>query len=340
MRDASVDLLTANGGGGMSGSGSIAMRLLQSGFDIDALRPCVDAGNFRGNATLRQREWIEYDTAIVEVARRRLVGVADLMNAGLRYPIANALGVTRVEWENVGDMTDASVTMSGISESENDRVDFSLIGMPLPIIHKDFNINVRALEASRKTGQALDMTQAQLAARIVAEKLETILFLGWTGLGTNNPIYGYLTALNRNTGSVTATWTTATGNQMVTDTLAMINKAVSANMYGPYQMYVPQAVFVHMGDDFKTNSDLTIMQRLLQIPGISGIKMSKDLTSSQILLIQMTPDVVDMIDGIQPTTIQWDTHAGFVVHFKVMTIMIPRVRTGDYAAQSGIVHYS
>ncbi len=317
-------------GSGHSSSGSVAARLLQNGFNVNALRT---------NDTLRKDEWKQYDTAIIEVARKRLIGVADLLSRGLRYPIANALGVTRVEWETQSDMTPAEITMSGISLAQNDRIEFSLTGLPLPIIHKDFNINIRALEASRKTGQPLDTAQAQLAGRLVAEQIETMLFTGATVLGSNNLIYGYTTATNRNTGSVTASWVTATGSQIVADTLAMIQKAVDDNMYGPYVMYVPAAVFTHMGDDYKAESDKTIMQRVKEIPGIEDIRPSKDLSGTNIILVQMTGDVVDMIDGLQPTTVQWDSHGGMVQHFKVLAIMIPRIRS-DYATQSGIVHYS
>jgi uncharacterized linocin/CFP29 family protein len=311
-------------------SGNIAQRLLQTGFDVNALRT---------NATLRKDEWKEYDTAVVDVARARLIGVNDLLSRGLRYRLRNALGKTRVEWEKISDMNGAEITMSGISESQNDRVVYDLEGLPVPIIHKDFNINVRALEASRTTGEALDTTQARVASRKVAEAIETMLFSGATVLGANNPIYGYKTAPNRNTGSLPgANWATATGDQIVAGVLTMIGRLTGDNMYGPYIIYVPNDAFVHMGDDYKAASDRTIMERVLAIPGIEAVKMSKDLVSGEVLMVQLSSDVVDMIDGMSPTTVEWESHAGFVVHFKVLAIMIPRIRN-DSMLQSGIAHY-
>jgi len=334
------DVLTPQGNGTLTG-GAMAQRLLQSGFSINALRPMVDAGPpaLRAQGTLRKDEWIQYDQAIVEVARKRLVGVGDLLTAGMRYPLANALGKTRLEWETVSDMGPAMVSMSGISESENDRVLFELTGMPIPIIHKDFNINLRALAASRQNGDALDTIQAQLSARIVAETVETIFFDGATVLGTNNTLYGLTTQPSRNTGNLTASWVNATGEQIVSDVLAMIDAAVADNMYGPYNLYVNSAVYTHMGDDYKANSDRTIIERVMAIPGISAVRPTKDLSVDEVVLLQMTADVAEMVDGIQPTTVQWETHAGFVVHFKVLTIMVPRFRN-DQSGQSGIVHFS
>ena len=346
-----ADAIGGNGQGGIAATGNIAQRLLSSGFNVNALRPAIpDAAQMdpkgvfwhqgmRQNATLRRLEWQLYDTAVIEVARRRLVGVADLISAGLTFDVPDALGVTQIVWEQIGTMTGAEIGMSGLSQTPNDRQEFNLNTLPLPIIHKDFNINIRQLHSSRRIGTPLDVTQAQLSSRIVSEGIETMLFAGSTVLGSNNTIYGYTTAPHRSTGSVTASWTTATGTQIVTDTLAMIQAAKNDNMYGPYMMYVPSAVYTAMGADFKAQGDRTILERVLAISGISGIKESKDLTASNIILIQMTSDVVDMVDGMQPTTVQWETEGGLVTNFKVMAIMIPRIKF-DYVNQSGIVHFS
>jgi len=328
MSGANIELVN-NAGGSLKG-GLVAQRLLQSNFNINSLRT---------NDTLRKDEWKLYDTAIVSIAKARLNGVADLMAAGLSYKLPNALGVTRLEWETDTDMTPAAVGMSGIQRSQDDRIEFSLTGIPIPIIYKDWTLNIRALEASRRTGRPLDTQMAEKAGRSVAEKIEDILWNGYTGLGSNNTIYGYTTAANRNTGSVTATWVSATGAQILADVLAMIQKAQDDHMYGPYILYVPIAVMTNMGNDFKTNSDKSIMQRILEVPGISAVKSTSSLSGTNVILVQLTSDVVQMIDGIQPTMVQWDSHGGMVTNFKIMAIMLPRFRN-DSESQSGIVHYS
>ncbi len=326
-----VDTITSTGGGNIKGSGMVAQRLLANNFNVNALRT---------NDVLRQREWVDYDTALLTVARQRLTLTSDLLSAGLRYPLANALGITRVEWESASEMTPASISMSGLSQSDNDRVEFSLTGLPVPIIHKDFNINIRALEASRRTGQALDTMQLERSTRMVAETIESMIVSGYTGLGSNNTIYGYTTAPQRNTytSSNAHDWDTdSTGEEMLADLLAMIDLLVADNMYGPYVLYVTNKAYTRMGGDFKSNSDKSILQRLLEVPGISAIRPAAFLGAKQQVLVQMTKDVVDMIDGIQPTLVQWSDGSGFITNFKVMAIMLPRIRN-DYENQSGIVH--
>jgi uncharacterized linocin/CFP29 family protein len=321
-----------NGGNGYSssGSGPVAQRLLQNGFNINSLRT---------NGILRRQEWIAFDNRVMQVARMRLIGVQDLMSRGLVFPLNDALGITRLEWQRVTGMTPAEVTMSGIPNAENDRMEFDLTGMPIPIIHKDFNLNIRQLAMSRRTGQPIDTMQAALSSRIVTETVESILFKGFTGLGANNAINGYLTAPNRNTGSVTANWATATGVQIVGDILAMIQKAYDDHMYGPFVIYIPLNVFTNLGRDYATNYQGSIFDRIRGIPGITDIKASENLTGTSVLLVQMTDDVVDEVIGFEPTLVEWETHGGMVSNFKVMAIMLPRVRS-DAETQSGIVHYS
>lgn len=320
-----------NAQSGLFAAGGPGMKLLRSGFDVQALRT-LDV--------LRNRDWVAVDNAVVDVARAQLLGIADLLARGLTFPLPNALGVTRVEWERISDMDPAEISMAGVTEGRNDRVLFDLQSIPIPIVHKDFWINIRALEASRRGGTPLDTTQVRLATRKVSERLEDILFNGTTAIGTNTPIYGYLTAPNRNTGSVTASWaTTATGAQMIADVLAMIGKSTADNMYGPWMIYVPIPVWVRLLDDFKANSDKSIISRILEIPGIMDVKATSQLTASNILMVQMSSDVVDLIDGMQPTVVQWQEMGGMIFNFKVMAIEVPRIRN-DILTQSGIVHYS
>lgn len=332
---ANVDAIHFNANGQRSGSGPIAMRMLQSDFNIQELRT---------QDVLRLREWQNFDTVVIEVARQRLVAVGDLISAGLTYEVPNALGIMQVQWERFSDLGPASVSMSGLSKGENDRFEIDLQSVPMPIVHKDFQINIRALEAGRNLGTPLDTTQAALAARIVSETIEGILFNGSVVGSASNTISGYTTFTSRVTGSLTASWLTQAGTTTVNDVLAMIEAAYAQNMYGPYMLYIPSNVFAAFGNDYKAMSDLTILQRIMEIPGIIGVRPTNNLTAatsshSSAILVQFTSDVVDIIDGIQPTVVQWETEGGFLINFKVLSIMVPRMKA-DKSSQCGIIHYS
>lgn len=333
-QDVQIDLIRSNGNG-FSGAGQVAHALLTNGFDHDSLRSCD---------VLRKDEWEKFDEKVIEVARTRLVGVGDLISRGLTYDVANPLGITRVEWERMSDMEPAEVNMSGVTEGERDRVEFDLDGVPLPIIHKDFSINIRALHASRNLGQPLDTTQATLASRLVSEKIEELLFLGNSQIKMqSSTIKGYKTATNRNTGSLT-NWADAgtTGATIVLEVLEMILALQQDNHYGPYGLYIPIDYYNKLLDDYKAESDKSILTRLMEIPDLEFIKISRNLngsTSGEVIMVELSSEVVDMIDGMQPTMIQWESQGGMKLHFKVMAIMAPRMKY-DANSQSGIAHYS
>lgn len=311
-------------------NGSVAAKLLASGFNANALRT---------NGTLQKDEWIAFDNTVIDIARKRLVITQDLMSRGLTYSLPNALGHTRLEWETISDMDPAIITMSGLSESQNDRQIYDLSGMPIPIIHKDFNINIRTLAASRNKGLPLDTTQAAVASRKVSETIETMIFNGATVLGANNPIYGLRTAPFRNTGALAESWLTASGEDIVADVLAMMTALDDDNMFGPYALYIGTGVGIRLGEDYKAESDKSIVKRLLEIEGLQSIKTTKDLPAGEVIMVQLTSDVIDLIDGMQPTTLEWDSHGGMITNFKVMAIIVPRLRN-DQLGQSGIAHYT
>lgn len=333
MSDVNVDFLNPNGSGGYTASGDVASVFAGGGLNIN---------QFRTNDTLRKDEWLEIDRAVIDVARDRLRGVADLVSAGLTINLSNGLGTTVFQWEDMSDMTEANTNMEGITEGDRDRVVFDLNSIPLPIVHKDFYISKRVLEASRKLGQPLDITQAETASKLVAEKTEEILFNGSSSLTFGGgTLYGYTDFPNRNTFTIPAAWdaSATTGSAMLRDLLDMLALLHTDRMFGPYILYLPTLYWTRMQDDFKTNSDRTILERLLAVAGITQIKAADVLSANNVVLTQMSADNTKMVIGMQPTVVQWETQGGMRLHFKVMTIMVPRV-AATHIDQSGIVHAS
>lgn len=334
-----IDIISGNEDGQISQAhGDVAQILLANNMNVQALRT---------NATLRKDEWIALDKAVVKVARERLNVVSDLMTNNLTFNVKNAMGTLVVQHETATEFTAAETTMDGVTHSSRDRQLFNLVSTPLPITHKDFQITLRNLEASRKLGQSLDTSQAEEAMRSVAETMESLtlngLSLGDTlGFGSSSAqLFGYTNRTGRNTVSIGSNWdsSAATGATILANVLAMINSAQADNMFGPYMLYVPQAYWVELLEDFKSNSDKTIFQRLKEIPGIIDIKPADKLTANNVLLVQMTSSNVDMIVGQQPIVVSWATQGGMVLNFKVLTIMVPRIKL-DAGGRSGVVHLS
>jgi uncharacterized linocin/CFP29 family protein len=315
---------------GLAGGRSIAARLLANNMNPKALR---------NNDTLTYDAWKQIDAAILKAAQIRLVGVGDLNAMGLSVTI-DGLSKTVYQYQDMSDVADASLTMDAVSKTDRDRPEFDTNYLPLPIISKDFSFSVREINASRNGGQPLDTTMAERAARKVAEKAEEILFQGASGYTFGGgTIRGYEDHPDRNTDSVTAAWASASGANILTDTIKMKNASIADRYYAPWGMYVATNIEGNLDENFTTNYPVTIRQRILQVEGISSLKVIDQMTAGGILLVSMQSDVVRMINGLPITTIQWDSDGGMMVHFKVMAIMVPQIRS-DQDNRSGVIHFS
>lgn len=342
--------------------GDVAGRLMESGGDPGALRPWKGRDGhtyitITGNdgkpqtvpvtnapATLRKDDWILLDEAIVRAAKPRLRAVADVRGAGLQYTIPNGMGKTILETETQSDISAATISMDGLKPGQEDRPEFNLGGLPLPIIHKDFSYPLRQILASRNGGSPLDTTTAELAGRRVAEEAEKMLlgvsdFTGYAfGGGT---IYGMVDFPDRLTKSLTdptsSGWTPA---KLVQEVLQMKNQSQDAYHFGPWMIYHAPAWDEYMDDDYSANKgDNTLRQRLRDIDGIQDVRTLDYLRDANmdLILVQMTADVVREVVGMEITTLQWETDGGLNMKFKVMGILVPQFRS-DFNGNTGVVH--
>lgn len=294
--------------------------------------------------TLRHEDWKIFDQALLEEALIRLVGVADLKAKNLVKPVKNSLGKTVFGWEQVTFMDPASVSMDGRARTTNDKQEFALNQNPLPITHKDFFMNLRQLEASKNSGEPLDTMNIRVAGRVVAESLEKTLFQGGPTFG-GLPTYGYTTHPSRVTsvGFDGKYWddTTKAGSSYLKDVLNAITALQANRMYGPYTIYIPASASVVLDNDYNagTANIQSIRERLLKVEGIDAIHTADQLPTRNVIVAQLSMDVVCWVEGEPLQTVQWDVEGGFDLNFKAWTIATPLLRA-DAAGRSGVCHIS
>ena len=289
-------------------------------------------------ALLRKDEWIALDTAVMEAfqTRKRLVG--DLQNRNLIHNVTNGLGTMVFQSQTRSKLNSALQGMTGMEVTDNEHFQFGLDSLPMYTIHKELQIPVRMLHASRNKGEALDTSGAAECGIKLSEKAEEIL------AGTTTPFtfgggtqYGYTNYPDRVTVDLTYDWTTADGENILTDLLTMLTASQAQLAFGPFSLYVAQDIGLHLEEDFKANSDKTIRTRLLGVENIESVMTADYLPDGTVLLVQMTPNCVRLINGLAPTTVQWETNGGGLIHLRVMMILVPQLRS-DFYGNCGIVH--
>jgi hypothetical protein len=322
---------------------------------IEFLSQKLNTANWRphagihANAVLPKDAWIELDTAVMDVIRDELVVVADLIAAGLVHPIAD-LGVTVTEWQRLKDMADAQTDMAAETAGDEDALDFSLDGAPVPITHKDFRLNIRQLLASLRAGQGLDTLSVNVATRKVRDRWEAMVVNGTGGVTSGGyTIYGLTTHPQTTTdtadnfaggGAGSGDFSTV-GNAydvMVGMLSSLANKGYRT---GPVGVYVARAQFNELmkryADGSRQSQIASIMENLGEAVGgrIRYIKASDDLATGVVVMVALRIDVVDLaivnLAGGQIVPVQWSSMGelggrGILEHFKVMGAMVPRIK--------------
>lgn len=324
--------------GGSSGGSFAAARFMAA---IAAGRT-ISPKELRTLELLRNEEWKAFDNSIVRGAQIRLRVVADLLANGNVLNITNGMAKTVLEYSKVGDMDPAITSLDGVTRSENDRIEYEFAGLPLPITHKDWFLNLRTLLASRTGGEPLDTTYAGVAGRKVGEECERMTVRGGKNfLGLN--IYGLITHPHRATAAfgTNGSWSASakTGADILADISTMKGLMEARGRYGPYWLYIAPNMSLKMGEDFKTSSDRTIRDRLLEVEGIQRITVLDQLPDDNIVLLDPSPENIVMVNGEELQTIQWDAHGGMQINFKAMQILVPLIRS-DINDTTGIVHMS
>jgi len=354
------------------GQGAVANELLSSRMDPASMKPYIGkdgrpyisvyqggdpekAENWKAElltnatATLRRDEWKRLDEAIMGIAEYRLGGWDDVVSRGLTYDLGNGMGTTVLEWHDVGDALSVDMTMDGVTRAQNDRPVFQHNYLPLPIIHADYEINSRALAASRNLGNPIDTTLAERAVRRVLEHKENMLFTnvtysyGETDSRSRNTIYSYVNFPDRNTVTLAdyGAWddnSATSGATILESVLAMKQTSIDNYHYGPWQLYIPTAYETRLDNDYDTTTPgTTIRERIMKISGIEGIKVIDTLAADNVLMVEMRSETIRIVRGMPLQNVEWQTEGRFITKYKVMEIAVPQIRS-DQNGKCGIVH--
>ena len=318
-------------------------KTLMSGNSVAQYRPIRSSVNM---AALPKRAWEKIDESILRVAKEMLVGIGDL-NRAAGVPI-NFDGMTAATYQlyKASDMSPAYMNMSPDTRGEADVLDFSRVSVPLPVTVKDFWVNTKQVSMASTEGVDLAAYAAEEATFQVALELEETLFNGnFTAVGST--IYGYTTFPDRNTVAISDWANVATAKStIISDVIAMTQASIDKNHFGPWMMYIPSTYQSVMSEDYLVETSeyptgQTVRERILQIPGIQDIKMSRQLANNNVILIEMSARTIRLLNGMPMTAVDWEPPGSpnWNHNFKAIAMTVPFIHA-DYNGQCGLVHGS
>jgi len=134
-------------------------------------------------------------------------------------------------------LTEISNAMTEINWPGTENLDTISLGrttVPIPTIHKEFEINKLDLAASRLSGTPLNTAVVESAAYKVATAEDDLLIKGWTRDGTNYVINGLYKAAG-NTIASAGEWT-ADKSRIPTEVNGAIALMLADNILPPYNL--------------------------------------------------------------------------------------------------------
>jgi uncharacterized linocin/CFP29 family protein len=131
----------------------------------------------RDEAPLNAAEWAQIDNAVVNAAKRMLVGRRFLDVVG---PFG--AGVQDIDYQVFGPIGDAVISLLGEEDAHPIQA-ITRVHEHIPMIYKDFVLYWRDLETARRLGTAIDTGPAAAAAAYVAQKEDDLIFNGLESLG-------------------------------------------------------------------------------------------------------------------------------------------------------------
>lgn len=246
------------------------------------------------NGTVRHEDFLVIQDRIVEVRRRALNGITDLMAGGLSFNVA--IEDQLVGFENINEFQEAEQEMNPNSYQNNDTV-FTESFVPNPITHQSFQVPWRQQGFDYK--RSLGMTES---VRQVAERLENTLFNGNTAIvvnfnGSNHPIFGYTTHPDRGTGTI-SDWSVGANVELIIPELIEQIGLMFANQGGVGNdsviVYLANDLWTIFQKDYKAGVSGTIMDRAMQIAQIKDIKPAEKLASKQVVLVEMEQRTIEL----------------------------------------------
>lgn len=298
-------------------------------------------------STLERDEYETLSDRIIQTFKRNLVGIDDLQEQGLTRNISLA---TQVDlWQTVSEVTEADITMDGEDQAQNDRIQYTTDGVPVPIIHKDFRIPQRELETSRRMNNDLRTDTAAEVSRAVAEMANQVLFQGWnpavsTDRGDSWQLFGY-TDSDVSTAVSGSDFGTA-GN--IRDTfVSSIDALTDDNNQEPagdgFLTYISQTQYRQYRSAVDPDGDgnLTVRERVENEfdAELGAVRSVPDyvLPDGEMVMVNPTPDVVELAVAEDMQTLEWSSGSGMTNFFKVLYSAAPEIKT-DSNSNVGVAH--
>ncbi len=321
---------------------AIFNKLKENSYDINSLRT---------NEALPDEAWETIDNIVKRAKKPALTFTNTLENYGMVND-SRTLADVLIKWYEVAELDkDPTVSIMGDEATDNERPDWSMNALPLPVIHKDFFIPWRLSQVNE--GEQMFDIPREMIFQYTRKIAETVEDMNLNGSDITLNGYGISGATNHtdiNTGSLTDDWAdTGESEHIMDDVLTMKQVLVDLDFpeSGPYALFIPSRFSSTFEKNFTDYYGQTIRERVLSITGIDDIVVCPDLpdenddgvSTNYVMLMYMSPEVMTVERAVDLQPISWETNGGMVEHYKLFSAQVPKVTSGP-GSDLGIAYYN
>jgi uncharacterized linocin/CFP29 family protein len=296
------------------------------------------------DSALTYDQWQEVDDTILATYQQE-VQVPQLIQSN--YGVLNIDGMATpiLTWQRRNRGQSAIITMDAQGRSDVDMHDFDTKSMPIVIIHSDISLPQRDVDVSRRGGkEGIDTQAISDSTYQVSKAAEELIVGGRTFTYGGFPTHGLTTFTERNTQVLTAPDGT-NGATVVSQFATMMDKLDADGFQGPYDIMYSSNWEPWLALDFSsTKGSNTLRERILALGNIASFQKVRAVNNSTKYVVVMTHRgrrTMRLVQGMKgrPRVINWQTHAGFQEHWKILTMLQVQI-FADQDDNNGLCHGS
>ncbi|MGB9595606.1 MAG: family 1 encapsulin nanocompartment shell protein [Candidatus Poribacteria bacterium] len=222
----------------------------------------------RDDAPLSADDWSAIDKAVVESAKKRLVGrkfidITGPLGVGTQMVQLSRLGIEDDRW------------------SVKERLNLNI-----PIIYEDFKLAWRDIESAKQYHIPLELGPAAVASAMCAKKEDELIFIG----DEKNGIQGLLNAKESN--SIKALDWNENGNGFQ-NVVSAVGKLTDDGFYGPYALVTSVSLYALLHRVYGTTGTLEIM--MIRELVTDGVFQSSLLKGNSAILVATGHENLDLV---------------------------------------------
>lgn len=253
----------------------------------------------------------------------------------------------RSDWSNK-----AEISMDGRAESQPDQGANERFGVPIPIVHVDYEISARQQQQSMNFGESIDDQQAEDAGRVLRETEENLFLDGWgptvpDSQGNNLDLYGVRDSAVSITGSASGDWTTASNIKDTIDKLLNdLESQTDGNDRGPdpveqgaWLWYHPNQRSDLRAADPDGDGNMTVKTRLQQDYPYLDMQAAGELDDGELVCVVKDPRFIRVLTAQAPTNLSEEVDMGLATEYKTLASRVPFFKT-TYDGVKGSLYYT